>query len=159
MFTKVSVCGRLTQDVVLKETVNKIPFVRFSVAVNNIRNPSASTTYVECTAWRNNAINMDKFLTKGSLVFVEGTLQSDNRQNLEVVANFVYFLDSKQMRHQNTDDKSPTNVETTPMSPSLGNEDKSTSQTSTTSSEKTVATEAESLDNNSQEKGIDWDAE
>ena len=50
MFTKVSVCGRLTQDVVLKETVNKIPFARFTVAVNNIRNPNASTTYVECTA-------------------------------------------------------------------------------------------------------------
>lgn len=61
---------------------------------------------------------MQKFLQKGSLVLVEGSLRSDNRQNLEVITDFVYFLDSKQSQqpknnHQTVTTNQPPTTDST----------------------------------------------
>lgn len=50
MFSKVTICGRLTQDVELRETVNKVPFVRFTVVVNNIRSLNTPPSYIDCVS-------------------------------------------------------------------------------------------------------------
>lgn len=167
MFSKVTICGRLTEDVQLRESVNKIAFVRFRVAVNNIRSVNTPPTYVDCTAWRNIAINMSKFLKKGSLILVEGNLRSDNRQNLEVLADFVYFLESKQQQQQKKEQQPTTNIQTTTIGTNTTNPTQEqkpvhhqpTSATANTTSLNNLDQKLGDNLDTEKEEGIDWNAE
>ncbi|MFA5067464.1 MAG: single-stranded DNA-binding protein, partial [Candidatus Izemoplasmatales bacterium] len=60
--------------------------------------------FISCTVWRKQAENVSKYVNKGSMVAVEGRLQSrdymDEKNNVrryvtEVICDSVVFLDSK----------------------------------------------------------------
>ncbi|ALA98551.1 putative single-strand DNA-binding protein [Spiroplasma kunkelii CR2-3x] len=100
MLNRVSLVGRLTRDLELKNSVNGKPFVAFTLAVNNIFNNQAS--FIPCFAWNKTAENMVRYLKKGSLIALDGRLQtrSDNVNGqvttiVQVIADMVSFLDSK----------------------------------------------------------------
>lgn len=93
---------------------------------------------------------MSKFLRKGSLILVDGSLRSDNRQNVEVVADFVYFLDSKQLSKEKAEQTS-TPVHTTTISAS---KDEQTSSNDD-ASKKDTSHNSSLDDDSSEEKGID----
>lgn len=92
----VTLIGRITHNLVLRETNSGKHYVFFSIAINDMNN---RTDYVNCVAWNRVAENMAKFVGKGSLIAVAGriTTRKDNRdQNImEVSANSVSFLDSR----------------------------------------------------------------
>lgn len=110
MLNKVVLIGRLTRDPELRYTNNNNPVVSFTLAVNR---PFASANqgandntadFISCTAWRKQAENVSKYVNKGSLVAVEGRLQTrdymDEKNNVrryvtEVICDSVVFLDSK----------------------------------------------------------------
>ncbi len=100
MLNRVSLVGRLTRDLELKNSVNSKPFVAFTLAVNNSFNSQAS--FIPCFAWNKTAENMARYLKKGSLIALDGRLQtrSDNVNGqvttiVQVIADMVSFLDSK----------------------------------------------------------------
>lgn len=115
MLNKVVLIGRFTKDPELRFTNNSnIPVVSFTLAVNR---PFASNTgdqnnqntadFINCIAWRKQAENISKYLTKGSMVAVDGRLQTsdymDEKNNVrryvtEVICDSVVFLDSKSSR-------------------------------------------------------------
>ncbi len=108
MYNKVVLIGRLTKDPELRYTsTNNLPVVSFTLAVNrpySVQGNDRNADFINCTAWRKQAENIHKYVTKGSLVAVEGKLQTrdymDEKINArryitEVVCDSVVFLDTK----------------------------------------------------------------
>ncbi|MCK9536134.1 MAG: single-stranded DNA-binding protein [Bacilli bacterium] len=106
---KVILVGRLTKDPELKRTNNDIPFVMFTVAINRIyanKQGEKQTDFINCVAWRNQAENLARYMRKGSLVGVDGQLQSRSyddangirRYVTEVVSDNIHFLEPKSAR-------------------------------------------------------------
>ena len=124
---RVMLIGRLTAKPELKYTNSNLPFARFSVAVNRTFNNAQGqreADFINVVVWRKQAENVCNFLDKGSLVSVEGRIQTgsyddkdgNKRYTMEVVADSVQFLESKnqsQNRSQSNpspyDYQSPTN--------------------------------------------------
>lgn len=114
MFNKVVLIGRLTKDPELRYTSNNIPVCSFSLAVNRPFQSASndrSADFFNCTAWRKQAENIAKYVSKGSMVAVEGRLQTrdymDEKINArryitEIVADSVVFLDSKSQGNDDT---------------------------------------------------------
>ena len=101
---KVLLVGRLTKDIEKKITSSGTPFVYFNVAINRRvqagQEPQAD--FINCVAWSRTAELMAQYLGKGSLVGVEGRIQTRNYEKngnrvyvTEVVAERVEFLSPK----------------------------------------------------------------
>ena len=106
MINSVIIMGRLTYDPELRTTPNGISVVRSQVACD--RNFSRSgeerkTDFIDVTAWRQTAEFVSRYFRKGSMIAVEGSIQTDNftdkdgnkRKSVQVVANNVSFCGSK----------------------------------------------------------------
>lgn len=102
---KIFLIGNLTREPELRYTPSGLAVTGFSVAVNrNYTTPSGekkgSTTFMRVVVWGKRAEVCAEYLNKGSLVFVEGHIQSRSwqaqdgtkRNTVEVVANNVQFL-------------------------------------------------------------------
>ena len=102
---KVCLIGRITKDIEIRYTSSNIPSVRFTLAVNRTfsnQNGEREADFINCIAWRNQAENMNKYVSKGSLVAVEGRIQTGSYEKdgqrvytTDVVADSVQFLESK----------------------------------------------------------------
>lgn len=108
---KVMLIGRLTTKPELRYTGANLPYTRFSLAVNRTFNNAQGereTDFINIVVWRKQAENVCNFLNKGSLVSVEGRLQTgsyddkdgNKRYTMEVVADSVQFLESKSQRQE-----------------------------------------------------------
>ena len=106
---RVELVGRLTAKPELRYTSSNLPFTRFSAAVNRTftnAQGERDVDFINILAWRKQAENVCNFLDKGSLVSIEGRIQTNNytdkdgnkRNGFEVVADSVQFLESKSQR-------------------------------------------------------------
>ena len=107
MLNHITIMGRLTRDTELRRTGSGIAVARFTLAVD--RDFSAKdggereTDFIDCVAWRQTGEFVSKYFTKGRMAVVSGRLQIRNwndkdgnkRRSAEVVADNVYFGDSK----------------------------------------------------------------
>src|SRR5919206_1345601 len=110
---KVMLIGRLTRDPEMRYTPSGAPVTSFSLATNRYgQSPDGErkeyTDYHNVVVWnigkRNLAEVAGTYLHKGSLVYVEGRLQTrswegqdgQKRRATEVVANDVQFLEPRQ---------------------------------------------------------------
>jgi len=79
---KVILVGRLGRDPELKYTASGTPFCRFSVATDDVWNDKGSgerqerTEWHSIVAWDRLAEICNQYLTKGKLVYIEGSLQT-----------------------------------------------------------------------------------
>lgn len=79
---KVILVGRLGQDPELKYTASGVPFCRFSMATDDVWNDKTSgerqerTEWHKIVAWDRLAEICNQYLTKGRLVYIEGSLQT-----------------------------------------------------------------------------------
>lgn len=97
--------GRLTADPELRTTPNGIATTRITVAVNRMPNANGERVadFINVVVWRRQAENVAKFCAKGSLVGIEGRIQSRSydaqdgtrRYVTEVIADNVTFLGSR----------------------------------------------------------------
>lgn len=86
MINNVCLVGRLTRPVDLRYTQNGTAFGSFSLAIDrNYKKESGEkeTDYINCVIWRKPAVNLSNFTKKGSLLGVEGRLQTRNYENHE----------------------------------------------------------------------------
>lgn len=106
MLNKIFIMGRLTRDPELRRTQNGTAVAGFALAVDrDFKNADGTkeTDFIEVVAWRSSAEFVSKYFTKGRMAIVEGRLQirdwtdkdGNKRRNAEVVADNVYFGDSK----------------------------------------------------------------
>ena len=113
---RVMLIGRLTAKPELRYTGSNVPYARFSLAVNrpfSNQNGERETDFINVIIWRKQAENVCNFLDKGSLVSVEGRIQTgsfndkdgNKRYTTDVVADNVQFLESKnQVQKRQQDD-------------------------------------------------------
>lgn len=103
---KVLLVGRLTAKPELRYTNSNIPYARFSVAVDRGTNSNTGeriTDFINIVTWRKQAEIVCQYLNKGSLVSIEGRIQTSNytdkdgnkRYSTDVNADNVRFLESK----------------------------------------------------------------
>ena len=103
---KVILIGRLTKNPELRRTNTDIAVVQFTLAVN--RNFAGAdgkrqADFINCVAWRNQAENLAKYMRQGSLIAVEGQIQTrtyDDQQGqrryvTEVICDNISFLETK----------------------------------------------------------------
>ena len=107
MLNHIVLMGRLTRDPELRRTGSGVAVATFSLAVDRDFGSSATgekeTDFIDIVAWRNTAEFVSKYFTKGRMAVVSGRLQIRNwndkdgnkRRSAEVVADNVYFGDSK----------------------------------------------------------------
>ena len=106
MLNKVFIRGRLTRDPELRRTQSGTAATSFSLAVDRdykSQSGEKETDFIDVVAWRSTAEFVAKYFTKGRMAVVEGRLQirewkdkdGNNRRSAEVVADNIYFGDSK----------------------------------------------------------------
>lgn len=100
--------GRLTRDPELRRTGSGIAVASFTVAVDrdfaDKNSGEKETDFIDCVAWRQVGEFVSKYFTKGRMAVVSGRLQirswtdkdGNKRRTAEVVADNVYFGDSKE---------------------------------------------------------------
>ena len=110
MLNSVNIMGRFTDFPLLKTTNSGKNVVSFSLAVQD--NYSKDKTYfIDCVAWEKTAEHISCYYSKGSLICIEGELQTrtyqdkngNNRKVTEVVVKGTHFCEKKQEAPQNTD--------------------------------------------------------
>lgn len=106
MINRVILVGRITKEPELRTTASGINVLSFTLAFDN-KNKNADGTrgssFINCTAWRNNAGIIAKYCHKGSQIGIDGSLQERKYQRrdgtnasvIEVVVNEVALLGSK----------------------------------------------------------------
>ncbi len=107
MLNKIILQGRLVADPELRQTPTGISVSTFRIAVErdfkNKETGEKEADFITIVAWRNTAEFVSRYFSKGRLAVVEGRLQirsytdrDGNKRNVsEVVADNVYFCDSK----------------------------------------------------------------
>ncbi len=115
MLNQIVLMGRLTRDPELRRTQNGTAVASFTLAVDRDFSGRDSvekqTDFIDIVAWRNTAEFVSKYFIKGQLVAVSGRLQirdwtdkdGGKRRSAEVVADNVYFADSKKSREDGND--------------------------------------------------------
>lgn len=112
MINRVVLVGRLTKDPKFRTTQSGVSIANFTLAINrNFKNKDNETDcdFINCIAFRKLAENVDNFIGKGSLVGVDGRIQSRSYENnegnrvfvTEVVCDSVQFLEPKGNSNQN----------------------------------------------------------
>ena len=107
MLNKIIVMGRLTRDPETRRTQGGTAVAGFALAVErdfkDKQTGERTTDFIDCVAWGHTGEFVSRFFTKGRMAIVEGRLQmrdwtdksGNKRRSAEVVADQVYFGDSK----------------------------------------------------------------
>lgn len=115
MINNVSLTGRLTRDPELKYTNgSNIPVLSFTLAVNrNFKNKQGDVEadFINCVAWNKAAENISNYFQKGSLIGIEGSIQTrtyDDKDGKRVYLTEVYvksfsFLEAKKNQALSSD--------------------------------------------------------
>lgn len=106
MLNTVILMGRLTADPETRTTASGVSVARFSLAVDRDYQANGAervTDFIDIVAWRQRADFVGKYFRKGQQVAIKGSIQTgsytdkdgNKRRTWEVVADNVYFADSK----------------------------------------------------------------
>ena len=106
MLNHIVLMGRLTKDPELRRTGSGVAVTSFTLAVDRdfkSRDGQKHTDFIDVACWRSTAEFAAKYFAKGRIAAVSGSLQirkwqdkdGNNRYSAEVVADNVYFADSK----------------------------------------------------------------
>lgn len=102
----VALMGRLTYEPELRTTNSGLSVLSFQIACDRSYQASGQerqADFIDCVAWRQTAEFISRFFHKGSMIAVEGSIQTrnytdksgNNRKAVEVVVNNASFCGSK----------------------------------------------------------------
>lgn len=106
MLNLITLVGRITKDLEMRETTDKVKVTNVTLAVpHSFKNKDGAydNDFIQVTLWKQLAENTVEYCKKGDLIGITGHLQNKNytdkdgnkRYELEVVAEKVAFLSSK----------------------------------------------------------------
>ena len=112
MINRAVLTGRLTKDPELRTTQSGLSVAAFNLAVDRQYTNGKgerNTDFISCVIWRKAAENFCNFTSKGSLVGIDGRIQTRNYQDkdgqkvyvTEVVVDNFALLESKKDRQNN----------------------------------------------------------
>ena len=121
MINNVVVVGRLTRAVDLRYTSNGTAYASFTLATDRDfknQNGEKETDFINCVMWRKPAENLANYTKKGSLIGVEGRIQTRNYENeqgqrvyvTEVLAERFHFLESSKTTNNDVLSNEGTNT-------------------------------------------------
>lgn len=120
MINRVVLTGRLTKDLELRQTQSGKSTVSFSLAVDRAfrKDGQPEADFIQCVAWNRQAEAMAQYLHRGSLIGIDGRLQTrsyDNKQGqrvyvTEVMVDSFTFLEPRNQA-QAQEQWSPTGVQ------------------------------------------------
>ena len=121
MINNVTVVGRLTRAVDLRYTSNGTAYASFTLAVDRDfknQNGERETDFINCAMWRKPAENLANYTKKGSLIGIEGRIQTRNYDNqqgqrvyvTEVLAEKFSFLESSKTANNDALSNEGTNT-------------------------------------------------
>lgn len=98
---RVELIGRLTKKPELNYTNSNKALTRFNIAINRDKE---HTDFIPVVVWEKQAENVCKYLDKGKLIAIEGTIQTgtyedkdgNKRNSFDILAHRVEFLENKQ---------------------------------------------------------------
>ena len=113
MINRAVLTGRLTKDPELRTTQSGLSVVSFNLAVDRPykdNNGNYGADFISCVIWRKAAENFCNFTSKGSLVGIDGRIQTRNYQDndgktvyvTEVLVENFALLESKKDRLSNS---------------------------------------------------------
>ena len=102
MINSVVLMGRLTYEPELNTTTSGLSVIRFQMAGDRnyqSQGQVRQADFIDVVAWRQTAEFISRYFHKGSMIAVEGSIQTNNftdrdgnkRKSVEVVANQVSF--------------------------------------------------------------------
>ena len=107
MLNHITIMGRFVRDPELRRTGSGIAVASFTLAVDRDFKSNGGgekeVDFIDCIAWRQAGEFVSKYFTRGRMAVVSGRLQirswtdkdGNKRRTAEVVADNVYFADSK----------------------------------------------------------------
>ena len=107
MLNHITIMGRFVRDPELRRTGSGVAVASFTLAVDRDFKSGNSgekeVDFIDCVAWRQAGEFVSKYFTRGRMAVVSGRLQirswndkdGNKRRTAEVVADNVYFADSK----------------------------------------------------------------
>ncbi len=116
MLNHITLMGRLVRDPELRYTQSQTPVVSFRIAVDRDYSGrdggERQADFIDIVAWRQTAEFVNKYFQKGRMIVVSGRLQmrdwtdrdNNKRTSAEVVADNVYFGDSRRDGDSNRSD-------------------------------------------------------
>ena len=116
MLNVVAIMGRLARDPELRQTTTGKSVASFRIACDRGRrdaNGQSQADWIDVVAWDRQAEFVCKYFQKGSLIVVDGRLQTRtyqdkntgaNRTAVEVVANNINFAGPKSSSHASNGD-------------------------------------------------------
>lgn len=122
MLNTITIMGRMTRDPELRRTESGVAVASFSLACERDYAPQGGekeTDFIDVVCWRNTAEFVEKYFTKGRMAVVSGRLQirgwtdkeGNKRRSAEVLADHVYFGDSKRDNDSQEDKSDFTEIQ------------------------------------------------
>jgi single-strand DNA-binding protein len=106
MLNTITINGRICNELELKTTANGTEVLNFTIACERDykdQNGEKAVDFIDCIAFKHIAAFVSKYFAKGRMAIVNGKLQTrtwedkngSKRKSVEIVAENVYFADSK----------------------------------------------------------------
>lgn len=118
MINRVILVGRLTKNPEIKKTPNGASICKFTLAVSRKVKTQGQpdADFISCVAWNKTADLMYKYLKKGSLIGIDGRLQTGKFTNnngetiytCDVMVESLQFLDKKDDSQSNNQEREMT---------------------------------------------------
>lgn len=130
MINRVVLAGRPTRDLELRNTKSGANVCSFTLAVDrNFKNKNGErkADFISCIAWKKTAEVMSKYVKKGSVIGVDGSIQTrsyDNRDGQRVyvtevvVENFSFLSDPPKNGQVSKNNQSSSNQNNDPFTSS-----------------------------------------
>lgn len=118
MLNRALLVGRLTRDPELRRTGSGKAVTSFNLAVErNFKSDDQEADFINCVCWGKIAENTERYCSKGSLVSVDGRIQTRNYENnqgqkvyvAEVIADSVQFINTNRNNNTTTAAQAPVN--------------------------------------------------
>ena len=111
MVNRAVLVGRMTRDPELRRTLQGDAVTSFTLAVNRnftSRDGQQQADFINCVVWRKSAENVERYCSKGSLVGVEGRIQTRSYENsqgqkkytVEVICYVVQFMETRAVNEE-----------------------------------------------------------
>ena len=111
MVNRAVLVGRMMRDPELRRTLQGDAVTSFTLAVNRnftSRDGQQQADFINCVVWRKSAENVERYCSKGSLVGVEGRIQTRSYENsqgqkkytVEVICDVVQFMETRAVNEE-----------------------------------------------------------
>jgi single-strand DNA-binding protein len=116
MLNRALLVGRLIRDPELRRTGSGKAVTSFNLAVErNFKSDDQEADFINCVCWGKIAENTERYCSKGSMVSVDGRIQTRSYENnqgqkvyvTEVIADSVQFINTR--RENQTTPQAPVN--------------------------------------------------